>query len=154
MRGGTRAAIGTLAALGLLAAGSAGAGIDTTPSVPTAGASTLIFLTDDEGAPVEGAEIRAVYRPQSEVEQTEIVGTTGTEGSVAWVPGQSGVVDLEAVLPADGSTLSRSISVRFRGVPLTGLLILVFAGLILYGTVIRGFRILTSTEPPPLPPDT
>jgi len=138
--------------LGVLGPASARAGIDTTPAVPTEGESTRIAVTDADGAPVEGAVVQAVYRPQSEVEHVEEVGVTTEAGTLSWTPSGAGVVTLEAVLPAEEGTVSKSIPVRFRGVPWTGLLTLVLAGLILYGSVFRGFRTLNS--PPPLPPDT
>jgi hypothetical protein len=140
-------------ALGLGAA-PAGAGIDTTPSVPTQGESVRLTVTDAEGMTVAGALVRAVYRPQSEVERAEEIGTTDDGGRVSWTPTGAGIVNLEAVLPSDRESLSRNISVRFRGIPTTGLFILAFAGLILYGSVVRGFWSLTRTPPPSLPPDT
>jgi len=139
--------------VGVLCPASTRAGIDTTPAVPTEGETTRIAVTDADGAPVEGAVVQAVYRPQSEVEHVEEVGVTTESGTLSWTPSGAGVVTLEAVLPAEEGTVSKSIPVRFRGVPLTGLLTLVLAGLILYGSVFRGFRTLDS-PPPPLPPDT
>jgi len=132
----------------------AGAGIDTTPSIPTQGETVRVVFTDAEGAPVAGALVRAVYRPQSEVERTEEIGTTDAAGLVSWTPTGAGIVNLEAVPAADRTAVSRSIPVRFRGIPLTGLVILLLAGLILYGSVFRGFRSLTAAPPPALPPDT
>jgi hypothetical protein len=139
---------------GLLFALPAWAGIDTTPVVPTEGQETMVSVHDAYGNPVAGMKVEAVYRPGSEVSRTEVLGATGEGGTVAWMPTGAGVVTLQTV-PADtaGAVLTRDLSVRFDGMPLPGLVILLAAGIILYTGVIRGFRSLREL-PPELPPDT
>jgi len=139
---------------GLLLALPAWAGIDTTPAVPTDGQTTTVTVSDAEGNPVAGMKVVAIYRPGSEVSQTEDLGTTGEEGTMTWTPTGAGVVTLKTV-PGDTMTAAstRNLSVRFDGIPVPGLVILLAAGAILYGGVIRGFRSLR-TLPPKLPPDT
>jgi len=140
-----------LVALGL-AAGPARAGIDTTPVFPTEGQQATISVTADDGAPVAGAAVEAVYRPGSKVSRSETLGTTGPDGRLTWTPDGAGIVSLQT--SGEGQpALSTNLSVRFRGVPLSGLVILLGAGVILYGGVIWGFRLL-ATLPTQLPPDT
>ena len=137
---------------GLFLASTAWAGIDTTPAVPTEGASATIIVTDGDGNPVTGATVEAVYSPGSEVSRTEEVGTTDESGAVAWTPTGAGIVSLETTA-ADSTSITANLSVRFDGLPIPGLLIFLLAGIILFSGIIRGFRSL-SDPPPKLPPDT
>lgn len=134
---------------GLFLASLAWAGIDTTPEVPTEGASTTITVTDDDGNPVTGAAVEAVYSPGSEVSRTEEVGTTDENGTVSWTPTGAGIVSLETTA-ADSTSITANLSVRFDGLPIPGLLIFLLAGIILFSGIIKGFRSLK--EPPPSPP--
>lgn len=127
-------------------------GIDTTPSAPIEGTPTSVRVTDEDGNPLAGLAVEAVYRPGSEVSRTESLGTTDESGTVTWTPGAAGLVTLQTAA-ADGSAISRNLSVRFDGVPLPGLLTFLLAGIILFGGIIRGFRSLREA-PPALPPDT
>jgi hypothetical protein len=114
-------------------------------------------VTRADGTPADGDTVTAVYRPSSEVSRTERIGVVGIDGRLSWTPLEAGVVTLSAVPPAgagDGAAVqTRNLSVPFAKTPLSGLVILVFAGLILYGGVVRGFMKLNEI-PPQLPPDT
>lgn len=94
----------------------------------------------------------ATYRPGSQVSRTEELGTTNGAGQLVWTPTDAGIVTLAATAQ-DGTTLSSNLSVYFSGVPGMGLLIMIGAGALLYGGVIRGFRSM-GTPPPAFPPDT
>ncbi len=154
------AALSGAVVLALVLAGTPGAeaGIEVAPAPPVQGERLMVTVTGDAG-PLAGATVKAVYRPGSEVSHTEDLGATGPDGTVSWTPADAGVVTLSAALPAmDGAeavSLSRNVAVRFRGVPPLGLIIMLGAGIILYGGVVRGFMLLgPAPEPPHLPPDT
>lgn len=123
------------------------AGISTSTDRPVQGEPTRVMV-DVDGTAVSGAVVTAVYRPGSEVSKTVDIGTTTADGSVEWIPEDAGVVTLSA------ADQSQNVSVQFAGLPLPGLLILLLAGIVLYGGVIRGFRMLAGAPPPELPPDT
>jgi hypothetical protein len=143
---------GTAVLAGLLAlAPSVYAGFTTEPTHPTQGMATRIFLTDADGAPLGGVPVVVRYRPGSRVESADTLGTTDPAGALEWMPRDAGLVTL-ATAGEDGPSISSNLSVRYKGVPLPGLVIMILAGLILYGGVIRGFRAMK--EPIPLPPDT
>jgi len=128
------------------------AGIETIPETVEEQENTAILITDDQGAPLKGVEVQAIYRPGSEVSRTESLGLTGVDGMVSWTPDGAGLVSLQTV--GEGApALSINLSVRYRRVPFLGLVILIAAGVILYGMVIVGFRHLGGA-PIPLPPDT
>jgi len=147
-------AIAGLAAGLLLAGGPARGGLATDPP-PVQGSETVVTVTNDvTDAPLSRADLVARYRPGSEVSHDDTVGVTDAGGRIVWVPSDAGIVTLTATPPGDDpAPISRNLSVRYRGVPLPGLLILLAAGVILFGGVIRGFRSLSGPRPP-RPPDT
>jgi len=147
----TGAALFVLAAL--IVAGPARAGIEVSPDFPTQGQPAAVTVTDADVNAMRGVSVQAVYRPGSEVSHTEDVGKTADDGTIAWTPSGAGVVTLQTVPQADEAAITHTLSVRFDGVPISGLLILLGAGVILYGGVIRGVRSLLAL-PPILPPDT
>jgi hypothetical protein len=136
----------------LSAAGGAEADIRIDPVSPTQGEEARVTVTDLEGTPLSGVEIVAVYRPGSQVESLDSLGQTGPGGTLSWAPREAGVVTLRTV-EGQAPAYSHNLSVRFRGLPVPGLIILIAAGVILYGGVIRGFRRLRQ-PPPARPPDT
>lgn len=92
-------------------------------------ASTLV--TDDV---VE--EITVTYSPSSNVAQTEVVKANGTK-LVLWRPQRPGVVSIAA--PGHEP---KTHSVRFDGVPLSGVIIMMLAGFILFGGAFISLRAL------------
>lgn len=123
----------------------------TDPAHPVQGQSTRIVLTNPDGAPLPGVQVVARYRPGSRVEVADTLGRTDASGTLDWSPLDAGLVTLQTA--GDGApSISQNLSVRYRGVPVPGLVIMILAGVILYGGVIRGFAALK--EPVPLPPDT
>jgi len=122
-----------------------------------AGEPASVRVLDDDGTPLGGAEVTAVYRPASKVSREITIGTTSDSGSLAWTPVEAGIVTLTAAPAATGgetpSPVSRNLSVLYPGIPWQGLVVLLVAGFILYGGVVRGFMTLNN-PPPRLPPDT
>ncbi|MBU1701321.1 MAG: hypothetical protein KJ970_08430 [Candidatus Eisenbacteria bacterium] len=100
------------------------------PEVPAEGEPASITVTWNE-APVAGATVKALYRPNSEVSVENELGTTDSFGRIAWQPRDAGLVSLTAA--GAGETVHRDVSVRFSGVPWRGLMVLLLAGLILFG---------------------
>jgi hypothetical protein len=141
---------------GLAARGDAGVAV--AEKFPKQGVATTVTVTQDDGSPLAGAAVTAVYRPGSNVSHTETLGSTGAEGTVSWTPGDAGLVSLQATPPPTPDTpqpapMSVNLSVLYAGVPRNGLIVLLAAGFLLYGGVIWGFAKLNSL-PPNLPPDT
>jgi hypothetical protein len=138
------------------AAGPVRADIAISHEAPVTGRPATVTVTAD-GSPASGAAVEAVYRPGSEVSHTEALGRTGPDGSLPWTPTDAGVVTLKATLPAapgaEPVVETRNLSVRFKGAPVFGVVIMVLAGVILYGGVIRGFRLM-GQPPLGLRPDT
>jgi hypothetical protein len=134
---------------------TAWAGIDLSQAHPEANQVVTLTLTRADGTPGEGVEVKASYGPGSVLLYEDSVGITNAEGTVAWTPNEAGLVTLAAEIPgSDGpESVSTTVSVTFGGPPVLGVLVMIIAGLILYGGIIRGFRSL-SKPPPSFPPDT
>lgn len=145
---------GVICVLLLWAAPALSATIAWSPADPVEGQPATVTLTEGD-LPLAGASVRAVYQPGSEVARTEEIGLTDDAGTLAWTPVRAGVVRLQAEVTTPDTTfvVSRNLSVRFHRVPWMGLLVMAAAGLVLYGGVVRGFRLL-GAPPAHLPPDT
>lgn len=83
------------------------------------------------------------YRPGSNVEIQEVLHAGGAP-TVSWIPLRAGVVRVTTA----GS--SETVSVRFDRTPLPGVLVMVVAGLILFGGMVYALRkLLASDDVPP-----
>lgn len=83
-----------------------------------------------------GIEVKAVYYPKSEVAQVRTIGRTNVAGVVRWKPEFAGLVQLVAgQKKAAKKTL---VSVRYTGLPISGLVVFLVASLILIGGLVFG----------------
>lgn len=123
-----------LTALTLAPAAAIAVELSVDPVYPVRGKDALIAVIH-EGQPVSGATVRVTYRPNSEVLREAEVGVTDASGHLTWSPDDAGMAELAVETP-EGSA-SRSVSVRFPGPPIQGILVLLMAGLILFGGNIR-----------------
>ncbi|NNF05894.1 MAG: hypothetical protein HKN21_03975 [Candidatus Eisenbacteria bacterium] len=128
------------------------AGIEPAKKFPRNQEPVNVTVTTTEDAPAAGVDLYATYRPGSNVASEQLVGKTDPQGRISWMPVEAGLVTLRAEMP-DGSTQTQNLSVIYSEVPIMGLLVMVIAGIILYGGVIRGFSALNKL-PADLPPDT
>ena len=97
---------------------------------PLQGDAVVLTLHDAAG-PVAGAEVTAIYRPNSSVEKREAVGVSATDGTLPWVPADAGLVTLEA---RHGERVAdMCVSVRYRHASAVGIFVLILAGMILFG---------------------
>lgn len=110
----------------------AGAQITTSPADPVRNEPVEVRFD----APTD--ELLVTYRPNSGISVQEVV-PVGGAASVTWTPSRAGVVALAT--PDGGST---NVSVRFDRTPVSGLLILIVAGLILFGGAALAMRALLS----------
>ncbi len=113
---------------------------------PTCGRPTVVYVTTSGGVPVSDAQVTVVYRPGSEVESTETLGTTDPSGKIPWTPLEPGIACLGACWSdSTGDHVpTANISIRFDRVRADGLVVAILAGLILYGTAAFGFARLRS----------
>ncbi len=103
---------------------------------------TEIHVLDASGNPVGGATIEATYRPGSRVSVVSPVGITDSSGGADWIPQHAGVVRIDARWrDDDGSEIlaTMNASVRFASTPIGGIIIMIFAGVLLIGGSIVHF---------------
>ena len=119
--------------------------VSVTPEAPTRGEPVTVTFS----APVDSVTV--TYRPGAVTATTE----TFTPGAAAFTfsPSKAGVVSV-----ASGDA-SQSLSVRYVGTPLAGLVVMILAGLVLFGGAALALRALLADghriEPDPaLRPDT
>lgn len=97
------------------------------------------------GAPVD--TLFVTYRPNSVLAQRDTIRIGGFD-SVKWTPKRAGVVQI--ALPGGAS---QNVSVRFTAPPMSGIAILIVAGLILFGGAILSMRALFSDGAPLIMPE-
>jgi hypothetical protein len=97
--------------------------------------ATWILVQSDDGSPVAGALVSATYRPGSNVSQLTEIGTTDRTGRVEWIPVDAGIVEITAAHPDSLISLqaSTNTSVKFASPPISGIIIMVLAGVLLIG---------------------
>ncbi len=93
---------------------------------PRQGEPCLVKITR-EGLPAAGIAVSVTYRPNSEVAITEEIGRTDARGELSWTPRSAGI----GMLAAEGCDLT--VSIRFRGIPIGGLVVMLLAAMILFG---------------------
>lgn len=115
------------------------------PDAPTRGERVRVTFSE----PVDS--VRVTYRPGAITATSE----TFTPGAATFefTPTRAGVVSVAA------GEASQSLSVRFRGAPLAGLVVMVLAGLVLFGGAAVSLRALLADGhrievDPDLRPDT
>ena len=130
-----------LLALCLLATPGQAQSITLTPDLAVMGREATLHF----GAPVD--TLFVTYRPNSVVAQRDTIRIGGFD-SVKWTPRKAGVVQIS--LPGG---VSQNVSVRFTEPPMSGLMILIAAGLILFGGAILSMRALLSGGKPLIMPE-
>lgn len=130
-----------LVLLALAALPAAAQPITVAPAMPVVGQpATLRF-----SAPVD--TVLVTYRPNSAVARRDTIRIGGFE-SVKWTPAQAGVVQIRLT---DGT--AQNVSVQFARLPLSGVLVLLVAGCILFGGATFAMRKLLSDDAPRLVPE-
>lgn len=73
--------------------------------------------------------VNIIWRPNSAVPETVTMHVDGV--SFEWTPSKAGVARIEAV--SDGVVTAQNVSVRYDQYPASGIMILIVAGIILFG---------------------
>ncbi|WP_143473236.1 hypothetical protein [Flavilitoribacter nigricans] len=124
----------------LLIAGSpeARASIEVSNHSPEVGETiTLTF-----SAPVDSLTV--TYRPNSSVSKTEVLVNNPPATSMEWASKEPGLVSLSYLdrSGGDAQSVRQDLSIRFEGLSGSGLAVMLFAGIILFGGATMAFRTL------------
>jgi hypothetical protein len=147
------------AALSLLAyaAPSGAQQIELENVFPLRGATEALTVTDAGGAPVAGATVTATYRPNSQTSRAHELAPTDAAGRTRWTAEDAGIVTLAAKSASGEPLASRNVSVRFGGMPASGVAVMLIAGTLLFGGALLGMVLLLrepSHAPEHEPPST
>ncbi len=105
---------------------------------PLVAGKAVTVSVHHDGVPLRGAKVQVTYRAGSVVEQTVELPPLDDEGSTSWTPDQPGITNLEVT--RGGISANHRVAIRFASFPLSGLAVFLFAGTLLFGGVILGFR--------------
>lgn len=94
--------------------------------------------------PVPVDTLTVTYRPNSSVSKTEVVAINPPATSVEWASKEAGLVALAYMdkTQEDPQRVSKNMSVRFQGVSGSGIVVMLFAGVVLFGGAATAFRTL------------
>lgn len=140
-----------LAAVTAIAAPAVAAELDLDGEFPVVGQSSKISLTgvDDH----EGLELRVVYSPNSETSSIEKAGAMSPDGELVWTPSRPGIATLAVVDPDGDRVAVENVAILFATTPVSGLLVMLFAGLLLFGGAAFSLRtVLAGGVPEQAPP--
>lgn len=130
-------------------------------SYPLRGEPIRMAVRDGEDHPVAGAVVEVVYRPNSHTIHTATLAPTDAAGVTEWTPAYAGIVALtaRAGTPRPGGApggdagaeiATAKVAVRYGGFPPSGLLVMLVAGVLLFGGAALGFvKLLRGPQPPP-----
>ena len=114
-----------------LATAAHGAELKTTETYPTVDAACEVSL-EGHDAP-HTVELTVVYRPNSATTVEAVIGTFSADGTLSWTPDQPGITTLVAAGPDGKKVASRAVATRFSDTPIAGVVVMLLAGLLLFG---------------------
>lgn len=89
--------------------------------------------------------LAVAYRPGSAIVETVYLVNNPPATTFKWVPEQAGVVAL-SYTDGSGSSVSKNVSVRFASLSYSGILVMLAAGIVLFGGATVAFRTLFQDE--------
>ena len=120
-------------ALCLVMSGGAAPAADLTldDEFPVVGRDQVVSISGVEGR--EDLNLWVIYSPNSAT-QTEVeIGRFSTGGTIAWNPERFGIATLSA-RDSEGRSIAReNVAVLFERTPVAGMMVMIFAGLLLFG---------------------
>lgn len=109
----------------------------------TMGQQAEIILVDCNSDTLKKVKLVAEYRPNSQTNFTRILTPGDKPGHWIIIPETAGLVNLKAMTdPSNNDSLisSKSMSIRFDRVPISGVFVIFFAGFILFGGIAISVR--------------
>jgi hypothetical protein len=101
----------------------------------------------------ENHTLRVVYAPNSETQTAEESGRLSTDGTIAWNPARFGIATLTVTDDAGSTVATENVAILPAETPAGGVLVMIFAGVLLFGGAGWSLRsVLASGVPEQLPP--
>ncbi len=102
-----------------------------------------------------GVDLRlwVIYSPNSETSTEEEIGVVPATGEVEWTPSRSGIATVSVRGDEGAVVTSENVAIIFAETPMAGVMVMIFAGLLLFGGAGFSMRsVLSSGVPEQLPP--
>ncbi|MBN2490053.1 MAG: hypothetical protein JXQ29_04305 [Planctomycetes bacterium] len=126
-----RLAVLFAAVLGLASSAGADPVLTLAAAFPVVGSQQVVRL---EGAAEPGAlRLKVVYRPNSATVREVVVGGFDAAGTIRWHPEAPGITLLIAETAGGESVCQKRVAVCFASTPVSGIIVMVLAGLLLFG---------------------
>ena len=118
---------------------------------PVVGQDRVVSVSGVERA--EDLVLWVVYSPNSETSTEEEVGRFSPGGTVTWSPSRFGIATLSARDAGGQVVAAENAAILFAETPPAGVLVMLFAGVLLFGGAAYSLRsVLASGVPEQLPP--
>lgn len=132
------ASLFTLLTMSAMLPGQAPVTIEVAKAMPVQGEMTAVSASALELNAAAKVRLEATYAPNAQVAKRVIIGSfTATQSTVAWAPERAGIVTLElyheGAQSGSAPIAKKTLSVAFDGTPLSGVLMMLAAGCILFG---------------------
>ena len=121
---------------------------------PVVGRNQKVTLSGTEQP--EDLTLWVVYSPNSETQTEDEIGAFSSTGVITWIPARFGIATL-SVRTDDGEKIaSENVAILFAETPVAGVLVMIFAALLLFGGAGFSLRSVLSSGVPDhgLPIDT
>jgi len=110
-------------------------------------------VTVSDVGPAEDLALWVVYSPNSETRTEEEIGRFSSIGTIMWNPSRFGIATLSARDAAGEAVAAENVAILFAETPASGVLVMVFAGILLFGGAGISMRsVLSSGVPEHAPP--
>ncbi len=136
----------TVVLLVVAAGAPVAADLDLGEDFPVVGKPQSVFLAGVEDAST--LTLWVIYSPTSETQTEEEVGRFTTDGRIDWSPSRFGIATLTARDADDTVVVGENVAILFAATPIAGVLVMVFAGVLLFaGAVVSMWSVLSSGVP-------
>lgn len=101
-----------------------------------------VTITLDGRDPGVNYDLHVTYRPNSETSKEEKIGSIAAgdaAGSIQWTPQDAGITSVR-VMSGEEQLVSKNIAVRFDKAPVSGILVFLGAGFLLFGGATTAMR--------------
>ena len=113
----------------------------------------------DQNVSISGVEraddlrLWVIYSPNSETQTEEEIGRFSSDGVITWNPTRFGIATLSARDDQGAAVAVENVAVLFATTPTAGVLVMLFAGVLLFGGAAFSLRsVLRSGVPQHVPP--
>lgn len=140
----------TVVLLGLLCGSALAVDLSTDDDFPIVGQDQRVNVAGVERA--GDLELWVVYSPNSETQTEAEIGRFSADGTLTWKPSRFGIATLSARDAAGDVVAAENVAILFAETPATGVLVMIFAGILLFGSAGFSLRsVLSSGEVPEQP---